>query len=103
VKPATSVAEINSWASTATKGLITQVIPPGTPFDMVLTNAVYFKGSWVHPFKKDQTTSKPFTTDKGAKVNVPTMQKRFKSSDPGPRPVKYAETASFKVSFDIFL
>ena len=38
----------------------------------------------------------PFTTDKGTKVNVPTMQARFKSSDPGGRPVQYAETAGFK-------
>jgi len=96
VKPATSVAEINAWASQATKGLITQVMAPGTPFDMVLTNAVYFKGSWVHPFKKESTMPQSFTTDKGAKVDVPTMQARFKSSDPGGRPVQYAETAGFK-------
>lgn len=40
---ADSVDVINAWASSVTKGLIQMAIPPGTPFDMVLTNAVYFK------------------------------------------------------------
>lgn len=40
---ADSVDVINAWASRVTKGLIQMAIPPGTPFDMVLTNAVYFK------------------------------------------------------------
>lgn len=40
---AESVDVINAWAAKVTKGLIKTAIPPGTPFDMVLTNAVYFK------------------------------------------------------------
>jgi serine protease inhibitor len=40
---ADSVDVINAWASRVTKGLIQMAMPPGTPFDMVLTNAVYFK------------------------------------------------------------
>jgi serine protease inhibitor len=35
---------INEWAARVTKGLITTAVPPGTAFDLVLTNAVYFKG-----------------------------------------------------------
>jgi hypothetical protein len=40
-----SVDAINAWAERVTKGLIKTAVPPGTPFDMVLTNAVYFKVS----------------------------------------------------------
>lgn len=40
---ADSVDIINEWAARVTKGLIKMAVPPGTPFDMVLTNAVYFK------------------------------------------------------------
>lgn len=42
---AESVDVINAWAAQVTKGLITMAVPPGTPFDVVLTNAVYFKVS----------------------------------------------------------
>jgi serine protease inhibitor len=42
---AESVDVINAWAERVTKGLIKMAVPPGTPFDMVLTNAVYFKAS----------------------------------------------------------
>lgn len=38
-----NVDAINAWAERVTKGLIKTALPPGTPFDMVLTNAVYFK------------------------------------------------------------
>lgn len=40
---AESVDVINAWADRVTKGLIKVAVPPGTPFDVVLTNAVYFK------------------------------------------------------------
>lgn len=40
---AESVDVINEWAARVTKGLIKLAVPPGTPFDLVLTNAVYFK------------------------------------------------------------
>ncbi|EXB72243.1 hypothetical protein L484_009126 [Morus notabilis] len=44
-----AVAEVNSWAEKATKGLIKQVLPPGSLDSrtlLVLANALYFKGSW---------------------------------------------------------
>jgi serine protease inhibitor len=40
-----STDPINAWAARVTKGLITTAVPPGTAFDLVLTNAVYFKGA----------------------------------------------------------
>ena len=43
--------EINSWVSEATKGLITDVVPPlDAETGLMLVNAIYFKGKWVTPF-----------------------------------------------------
>lgn len=44
VKEVASADPISEWAARVTKGLITTAVPPGTAFDLVLTNAVYFKG-----------------------------------------------------------
>jgi len=48
-------AAVNAWASKATKGLIDQAVAPGTRFDLLLANAVYFKGSWERAFDKGAT------------------------------------------------
>jgi serine protease inhibitor len=50
-------ADVNRWASQATKGLVDQAVAPGTPFDLLLANAVYFKGQWERSFDKSQTES----------------------------------------------
>eukprot|EP00775_Hariotina_reticulata_P010069 gene10069-10224_t len=81
VEQADSVDIINAWAAEATKGLIKEAVPPGTPFDMVLTNAVYFKGMWDFPFDKAATADGPFTTSNGQIVQVPMMTKTFKPHD----------------------
>jgi len=39
----------------------------------VLTNAIYFKGSWACKFKADQTRTEPFTLLGGSEVQVPMM------------------------------
>jgi serpin B len=79
VEQADSVDVINAWAAEATKGLIKEAIPPGTPFDLVLTNAVYFKGLWDFPFDKADTFDGPFITSTGQIVQVPMMSRTFKS------------------------
>jgi serine protease inhibitor len=43
VKAVNNTDPINKWARDKTGGRISQSIPPGTPFDLVVTNAVYFK------------------------------------------------------------
>lgn len=48
---------VNAWAAKATKGLIEQAVAPGTKFDLLLANAVYFKGSWERAFSKDDTVA----------------------------------------------
>lgn len=52
----TAVKIINEDVEKTTRGLIRQLIdslPPTTR--MVLVNAIYFKGAWEHPFKKEDT------------------------------------------------
>jgi len=39
----------------------------------VLTNAIYFKGDWQDPFKKEATKDLPFTTTGGKTVDAPLM------------------------------
>lgn len=56
----TSVAPINAWADKVTNGMIKQVVPPGLPFNMIITNAVYFKGMWEYAFEKDATRKQDF-------------------------------------------
>jgi serine protease inhibitor len=46
---------VNAWAKEATRGLIPQAVAPGTRFDLLLANAVYFKGQWERAFSKDDT------------------------------------------------
>jgi serpin B len=52
------------------------LIPPGALNQLtrlVLTNAIYFKGSWASRFEKRNTRQAPFTLTNGDKVNVPMM------------------------------
>ena len=54
---------INQWASDHTEGMIEEVLKEGE-FDpdavSCLLNAIYFKGSWTHQFRKDYTFRKEF-------------------------------------------
>jgi serpin B len=75
-------AEINQWASDQTRGRITG-IADGTidPVytDLVLANAIYFKGKWVEPFDAKLTKERPFHPAAGAARNVRmmAMSKKF--------------------------
>jgi len=67
---------INRWVSEATQGKISDLIPEGLLNNMtrlVLTNAVYFKASWLHPFEKDATRPGPFTLPDAQTIQVPMM------------------------------
>ena len=57
------IARINDWASDNTNARITEIIGPGDVGNltaMVLTNAIYFKGSWVTPFPENATAESDF-------------------------------------------
>ncbi|MDR3457659.1 MAG: serpin family protein [Verrucomicrobiae bacterium] len=69
-------AEINRWANDQTHGRIDGIangmITPYT--DLILANAIYFKGKWEDPFEKSQTKDRPFHPAAGPEKNLPMMQ-----------------------------
>ena len=67
---------INAWVEKATNDKIKNLIPQGalTPLTrLVLTNAVYFKGTWDDVFRKEATRPMPFHLTAADSVDVPTM------------------------------
>lgn len=70
-------AAINQWASDQTHGRITGIanglIDP-LYTDLVLANAIYFKGKWEDPFEKSSTRNRPFHPATGAAKDMPMMQ-----------------------------
>ena len=68
---------INGWVEKQTKDKIKELFKPGIldqTTRLVLTNAIYFKGNWASPFKKEITRDEPFLTAADKKVDVPMMQ-----------------------------
>ena len=67
---------VNNWVSDQTKGKINDLIPQGS-IDaltrLVLTNAIYFKASWLNPFDKESTGNGSFQLIGGGNVTVPMM------------------------------
>lgn len=67
---------INTFIEEQTNDKIEDLIPRGilTPSTrLVLTNAIYFKGTWEWEFDKSDTADRKFTTDVGKELQVPTM------------------------------
>ncbi len=71
-------AVMNRWADSVTNGAIHKIRdkPFGDSVEVVLTNAVYFKGRWLVPFDSSATQERPFTTAHGDRVSTPTMERR---------------------------
>jgi len=60
VKPEAAVKMINTWVKKATGNLIESIISTGdinADTDLVLANAVYFKGDWMEPFQPCGTST----------------------------------------------
>jgi serpin B len=70
-------AEINQWANDQTHGRITGIangmIDP-LYTDLILANAIYFKGKWLDPFDAKLTKERPFHPAAGAVKNLPMME-----------------------------
>jgi len=70
-------AAINQWASDQTEGRITGIangmIDP-VYTDLVLANAIYFKGKWLDPFDAKLTKERSFHPTIGAAKNLPMME-----------------------------
>jgi serpin B len=76
--PQPSRVHINAWVKQQTRDRIVDLIPAdGVSPDtrMVLTNAIYFKATWVEQFIEAGTQSKPFFADGTREVKVPTMRR----------------------------
>jgi len=70
---------INGWVEEQTADRIKDLIQPGVlgpATRLVLTNAIYFKGLWKHPFKEKLTRDQSFTLAGGHRVDVPMMRIR---------------------------
>ncbi len=68
---------INDWVEEETEEKIQDLIPQGaiTPLTrLVLANAIYFNGSWLHPFDEADTQEAPFFTLDGTEIPVDMMR-----------------------------
>jgi serpin B len=68
---------INAWVEEQTKDKIKELIKPDILTEdtrLVLTNAIYFKAAWRHPFSPKQTTDGDFTVADGKKVKAKLMR-----------------------------
>ncbi|MEM9381372.1 MAG: serpin family protein [Planctomycetota bacterium] len=67
---------INGWVEKRTQGRIADLMPKGSidrATELVLTDAIHFKGSWVHAFDPERTVPDAFTRADGTQVTVPFM------------------------------
>jgi serine protease inhibitor len=73
--PDRAAQEISQAVSTATRGQIPQLLPPGSLPDIgwVLTDALYLHADWAAPFQASLTSPAPFATAAGQQVGVPFM------------------------------
>ncbi len=86
---------INKWVEDQTNNKIRDLIPSGSinPLTtLLITNAVYFKGTWVQPFDKNETRDEVFNVEPGKTVPVQMMQKTDREAI-----FKYAETDTLQV------
>jgi len=75
--PEESRATINQWVEKKTENKIHNLLPSGSIISLtrlVITNAVYFKGTWFRQFDAAQTKEADFRTENGASVKARMMQ-----------------------------
>ncbi len=69
--------QINGWVESKTNEKIKDLIPPGILDELtrlVITNAIYFKGTWVTQFDEKNTTAEDFRIDAQNSAKVPMMK-----------------------------
>jgi serpin B len=94
-KPDESRITINRWVEEQTEDKIKDLLPAGSinPLTrLVITNAIYFKGTWVKQFDEKKTTEEDFHTGTGSTVRVPMMQRTDENATYG-----YAERGDLQV------
>uniref|UniRef100_A0A8C3TQR6 Serpin B6 n=1 Tax=Catharus ustulatus TaxID=91951 RepID=A0A8C3TQR6_CATUS len=73
--------QINGWVEERTEGKIQNLLAEGilnSLTRLVLVNAIYFKGNWEKPFRKQSTQERPFQLNKNETRPVQMM---FKEAD----------------------
>ncbi|MBA2662089.1 MAG: serpin family protein [Bradymonadaceae bacterium] len=76
-EPEPSRKRINQWVEDQTNDRIKDLIPEGAinrGTTLVLTNAIYFKASWLSEFSKSETAPAPFALLDGASVQIDQMR-----------------------------
>ncbi|OPY42646.1 MAG: Serpin (serine protease inhibitor) [Methanoregulaceae archaeon PtaU1.Bin059] len=94
-QPEESRITINRWVEDQTEDRIKDLIPPGvidSSTALVITNAIYFKGTWVKQFDAEKTRDADFVTGSGTTIRVPMMQRTDDAAI-----FRYAETEKFQV------
>ena len=94
-QPEASRQTINGWVADRTNNKIIDLLPAGSISSLtrlVITNAVYFKGTWEKQFDANQTADAPFTTADGSQVTVRMMQQTGKDAV-----YPYAETGDLQM------
>jgi len=82
---------INQWVEQQTNERIKDLLPEGSVNSdtrMVLTNAIYFKASWLYAFEKNATTTGTFTRNDGSTVSAQFMEQTTH--------LKYAQLDGYK-------
>ncbi len=85
-------AAINAWVADHTEGKIDGIVPEGalTPDSrLVLANAIYFYGGWLHTFDESATADDDFHLADGSMASVPFMYQQEELS--------YADAGDFQV------
>jgi serpin B len=86
---------INRWVEEKTRNTINDLVPTGsiTPMTrLVITDAVYFKGTWVSQFDKNKTRNTDFRLSSGKNVQVPMMERTDEDAI-----YQYAETGNVQI------
>ena len=76
LEPEKSRIKINDWVSDQTKERIQDLIPQGainSDTRLVLSNAIYFKATWLEPFEESLTEDGFFYGLDGQKITTPMM------------------------------
>ena len=75
-----SADAINEWAADSTRGKITGIVSFPFPVhtEVVLANAIYFKGDWAEPFDEHLTQKRYFYLADAIIMQTPTMTRRGK-------------------------
>lgn len=93
--PGSSRHTINSWVEEKTKHKITDLVPEGgidPSTVLVITNAIYFKGTWLKQFDPDKTMEEDFILGDGTTLRVPMMTRTDKDAE-----YWYTETDNLQV------